>query len=107
MGRMENKFREIFVKKNRYFPAVAHTSEVSDSDRYIEIAAYEQLKSKLKLAVEALGFYADMHRDDDTNLDNCLIEAVETRAEDKTSINLGGKLVAAKAVKALKEIGDL
>ena len=45
---MENKFREIFVKRNRFFPVVAYTTEVPESDKYIEIAAVEQLKAENK-----------------------------------------------------------
>ena len=35
----ENKFKEIFVKRNRFFPVVAYTSEVTESDKYIEYRA--------------------------------------------------------------------
>ena len=45
---MENKFKEIFVKRNRFFPVVAYTTEVTGSDKYIEIAAVEQLKAEIQ-----------------------------------------------------------
>lgn len=43
----ENKFKVIFAKRNKIFPIVAYTSEVPESDKYIEYAAVEQLKVEL------------------------------------------------------------
>ena len=47
---MENKFKEIFVKRNRFFPVVAYTTEVPESDKYIEYAAVEQVKAELRMS---------------------------------------------------------
>lgn len=61
----------------------------------------EMLADMQKL-VEALEFYADMAKDDNKNLDDCLERACIDRAESK-EYNLSGKYVAEKAVKALAE----
>ena len=61
----------------------------------------EMLADMQKL-VEALEFYADMAKDDNESLDDCLERACIDRAESK-EYNLSGKYVAEKAVKALAE----
>lgn len=88
-----------------------HWLELNEADA--RVRKFEQganfLKSEMladmqKLA-EALKFYANMAKDDDRNLDDCLERACINRAESK-EYNLGGKYVAEKAVKALAEFNE-
>ena len=102
IGLQSKKFYPVGIGENFHdqnlWPRIYLKLELFKASKFVK----SEMLSDMQKLVEALKFYADMAKDDNQNLDDCLERACIDRAESK-EYNLGGKYVAEKAVKALAE----